>query len=62
MARQPFALSSGAALPVSVSIGVACWDQSETLEPLLHAADCALYQAKRQGRNRVIVVQRPLLV
>jgi diguanylate cyclase (GGDEF)-like protein len=62
VARQPFALSSGATLPVSVSIGVACWDQQEPLDALLHAADGALYQAKRQGRNRVIAVQRPVLV
>ncbi len=62
VARQPFALNTGATLPVSVSIGVACWDQQESLELLLHAADGALYQAKRQGRNRVIAAQRPVLV
>jgi diguanylate cyclase (GGDEF)-like protein len=62
VARQPFALSSGATLPVSVSIGVACWDQQESLDALLHAADGALYQAKRQGRNRVIAALRPVLV
>ena len=62
VARQPFALSSGETLPVSVSIGVACWDQQEPLDVLLHAADGALYQAKRQGRNRVIAAQRPVLI
>jgi diguanylate cyclase (GGDEF)-like protein len=62
VARQPFALSSGATLPLSVSIGVACWDQQEPLDVLLHAADGALYQAKRQGRNRVIAAQRPVLI
>ena len=62
VARQPFALSSGATLPVSVSIGVAYWDQQEPLDALLQAADSALYQAKRQGRNRVIAAQRPVLL
>ena len=57
VARQPFALSSGATLPVSVSIGVACWNQQEPLDALLQAADGALYQAKRQGRNRVVAAQ-----
>lgn len=60
VARQPFALNSGAILPVSVSIGVACWDQQEPLDALLRAADGALYQAKRQGRNRVIAARRPV--
>ena len=46
----------GARIPVSISIGVACLgdpsvDDSQTL---ITAADKALYQAKDQGRNRVI--------
>lgn len=61
VARQPFVLSSGLTLPVSVSIGVACWNQQERLHALLHAADSALYQAKRQGRNQVIASRRPQL-
>ena len=61
VARQPFALSSGLTLPASVSIGVACWNQQERLHALLHAADSALYQAKRQGRNQVIAARRPQL-
>ena len=62
VSHQPFALSLGATLAVSVSIGVACWDQQEPLDALLHAADGALYQAKREGRNRVIAALRPVLV
>lgn len=38
---------------VTVSIGVAGLQATDTLESLLAAADAALYRAKRAGRNRV---------
>ncbi len=39
---------------LTISIGVACSSQhAGTPEALLHAADLALYSAKREGRNRV---------
>lgn len=42
--------------PVSVSIGVACFPQhGGSPERLLAAADSALYQAKAEGRNRVVI-------
>jgi diguanylate cyclase (GGDEF)-like protein len=50
----PFALDTGASVALSVSIGVASWDQVKPLSALLEAADGALYQAKREGRNRVV--------
>jgi diguanylate cyclase (GGDEF)-like protein len=40
--------------PVTASIGVAVASVSDTVDSLLARADRALYQAKRQGRNRVI--------
>lgn len=40
--------------PVTASLGVAVANISDTVESLLTRADHALYQAKRQGRNRVI--------
>lgn len=46
----------GTALKVTISIGVAC--NAATAEPpniLLKRADQALYRAKEQGRNRVVV-------
>lgn len=49
-----FAPEPGRVCRLSVSIGVACGDERiETAEALLHAADLALYAAKRAGRNRV---------
>ena len=39
---------------VTLSAGLAYWpQQGQVLDELLHAADAALYQAKRTGRNRV---------
>lgn len=49
-------LKCGQPHPVSLtaSIGVASLQQGDTLEQLLVAADKALYQAKRQGRDKVV--------
>ena len=46
--------------PITVSVGVAAFpDHGGDSEALLHAVDAALYQAKREGRDRVSVAQRP---
>lgn len=39
---------------VTVSIGIALYRANEPLEEFIHRADTALYEAKHQGRNRVI--------
>ncbi len=40
---------------ITLSLGVATYpEDAKTVEELLHAADTALYHAKRSGRNRVI--------
>jgi len=49
----PFQVATSATpIPVTLSIGVACFPQdSEVLADLTHAADVAVYQAKFLGRN-----------
>lgn len=46
---------------LTISIGVACLDRSvhRSVEEVVKAADQALYQAKREGRNRARLSQAP---
>ncbi|MDY6941416.1 MAG: diguanylate cyclase [Pseudomonadota bacterium] len=52
---------SGVADHITVSMGVAHVSEFKNLQArhLVHLADKALYDAKNQGRNRIIVVSRP---
>ncbi len=55
IAGQPFLIEGGEQeLPITVSIGLASRSEpADAPETLLRRADDALYQAKREGRNRV---------
>jgi len=53
VAALPIALPSGALVRLTVSIGAARLHPLESAEAVLHRADAALYEAKRQGRDRV---------
>lgn len=56
IARAAF-VSDGNSVPITVSVGVAQRGHSlGTAEKLLDLADCALLEAKRQGRNRVVAI------
>ena len=48
-------------LPVTMSLGVASNDRiiEGDMKELIHAADNALYQAKKNGRNRTDVAGEP---
>ena len=41
--------------PVTASIGIACSDRYASSDATFKAADEALYQAKRAGRDRVVL-------
>jgi len=59
VAEEPFRLNySGIDIPVTVSIGVAISQRdTDTGEDMLRRADEALYAAKNQGRNRVVLAE-----
>lgn len=55
LAAEELELDGALRVRQTVSIGVATWDRRETPEHLERRADEAMYEAKRLGRNRVVV-------
>ncbi len=60
IAGTPVVLSGGLRLPLTASIGVAVQDGHPDYERVLARADAAMYQAKRAGRDRVVVADGDL--
>lgn len=52
--RENVAQHGDAALPITASIGVAEWQPEWKADRLVEAADHAMYQAKRNGRNNIV--------
>jgi diguanylate cyclase (GGDEF)-like protein len=52
--------AAGTSLAITTSVGVACLGpEDEAGEAVLARADAAVYEAKRSGRNRVVVAKAP---
>lgn len=49
-------IEAGISARVTASIGVTSLEESDTPETLLNRADKALYQAKHEGRNRIVLL------
>jgi diguanylate cyclase (GGDEF)-like protein len=61
VAERPFMLHGGNALPITISIGVACYpDCADSTEQIVEHADQAMYLAKQTGRNRVCLFREML--
>jgi len=60
--RENVALeTSGRQVNITISIGVASWPgDGGTMDEICHAADMALYYAKRTGQNRTSIASRTL--
>ncbi|MBS1984398.1 MAG: GGDEF domain-containing protein [Bdellovibrionales bacterium] len=55
IASTPVKLEDGRKLNLSASIGASNWNTDSALLSATARADAAVYQAKRQGRNQVVV-------
>jgi diguanylate cyclase (GGDEF)-like protein len=56
---RPVTLPDGHAAPVTVSVGACLVEPGDTIEIATEMADAALYMAKGEGRNRVVIFDPP---
>jgi diguanylate cyclase (GGDEF)-like protein len=61
LAAVPIATHGGSTLMITLSVGLAEYSAGDTIDSLKERADNALYEAKRLGRNRVVVKSKPTL-
>ncbi|HQH11132.1 MAG TPA: GGDEF domain-containing protein, partial [Candidatus Sumerlaeota bacterium] len=54
ISEQPFEINDQK-LVITVSIGIAAYVEGLSIDDCIKQADSAMYQAKREGRNRVAV-------
>lgn len=57
LSSEDLEIPDGPHIRQTVSIGVATWDEGEAPESLEKRSDEAMYEAKRLGRNRVVVAK-----
>lgn len=57
--ESPLRLSGGTELALSISVGVTEYHPGDDAHSLFCRADDGMYQAKRQGKNRVVIVEPP---
>jgi len=60
--RQAKTISIPGVRHITISCGLAQWNgwRQDTTEDILKRADAALYEAKRTGRNKVVIEQTPI--
>lgn len=56
---EDFTIGDDVSIKVTVSLGVTQYHAVESIEAVLARADQALYEAKKQGRNRVVAISNP---